>query len=78
LEILSKDADDDLFQLIVGHEWKNGILELTFQWKTNETSQVPFTLAKRDYPYDVSKYILDNKAGSADAHYSSGCYTQWA
>jgi len=78
LEILSEDADDDLFQSIVGHEWKNGILELTFQWKTNETSHVPFTLAKRDYPYDVSKYILDNKAGSADARYSSGCYTQWA
>jgi len=57
LETLCDDADDDLFHLIVGHEWKNGILMMTLKWKTDEMTEVPFTLAKRDYPYEVSKYF---------------------
>jgi len=75
LENLSDDVDDDLFQSIAGHEWKNGLLTMTLKWKTDEMTEVPFTLAKRDYPYEVSKYILDNCIGSADGNYSTGRFT---
>jgi len=76
LETLSDDADDDLLHLIAGHEWKNGILMMTLKWKMDEVTEVPFTLAKRDYPYEVSKYILDNCVGSANGNYSTGHFTQ--
>jgi len=42
----------------------------------DEVTEVPFTLAKRDYPYEVSKYILDNCVGSANGNYSTGHFTQ--
>ena len=76
LENLSDDADDDLFHLIARHEWKSGILMMTLKWKMDEVTEVPFTLAKRDYPYEVSKYILDNCVGSANGNYSTGHFTQ--
>ena len=78
-ESLSGDEDpNDLFDKIVGHSWDNGILLLELAWTTGESSSLPFTIVKRDYPLPTAHYILTVGVGTADGRYSSGRYTRWA
>ncbi len=51
---------------------------ITLKWKTDEMTGVPFTLAKRDYPYEVSKYFLIIMLVLQMAMYSTSHFTQWA
>ena len=62
----------------MAHGWDNGILILEIEWKTGETSSLPFTLVKRDYPYAVAQYILDHSVGTWDGRHMLGRYTRWA
>ena len=79
LEQLAEDnPQDDLFEKVKLHGWDNGILLLEIEWKIGETSSLPFTLVKRDYPYAVAQYILDNSVGTWDGRHTSGRYTRWA
>ena len=79
LEQLAEDnPQDDLFEKVVTHGWDNGILLLEIQWKTGETSSLPFTLVKRDYPYAVAQYILACNVGTWDGRHTSGRYMRWA
>ena len=78
-ESFSGDKDpNDLFDKIVGHSWDNGILLLELAWTTGESSSLPFTIIKRDYPLPTAHYILKVGVGTADGRYSSGRYTRWA
>jgi hypothetical protein len=70
--------EDDLFEAIVGHEWIDGVLMLRLSWKTDETTDVPFTTACKDFPVAVADYILQHKVGSPNAKYSGGRFTRWA
>ena len=67
-----------MFDKIVGHSWDNGILLLELAWTTGESSSLPFTIVKRDYPLPTAHYILHVGVGTADGRYSSGRYTRWA
>ncbi|KAI2506735.1 hypothetical protein MHU86_7736 [Fragilaria crotonensis] len=71
-------VDDDLFEAIVGHEWVDGVLMLRLSWKTEETTDVPFTTACKDFPVAVADYILLNKVGSSNVKHSGGRFTRWA
>ena len=77
-QLAEDDPQDDLFEKVVTHGWDNGILILEIEWKTGETSSLPFTLVKRDYPYAVAQYILDHNVGTWDGQHTSGRYTRWA
>ena len=77
-QLAEDDPQDDLFEKVVTHGWDNGILLLEIQWKTGETSSLPFTLVKRDYPYAVAQYILACNVGTWDGRHTSGRYTRWA
>ena len=78
-ESLSGDEDpNDLFDKIVGHSWDNGILLLELAWTTGESSSLPFTIVKHDYPLPTAHYILHVGVGTADGRYSLGRYTRWA
>ena len=79
LEQLAEDnPQDDLFERVTAHGWDNGILILEIEWKTGETSSLPFTLVKHDYPYAVAQYILDHSVGTWDRRHTSGRYMRWA
>ena len=79
LEQLAEDnPQDDLFEKVKSHGWENGILLLEIEWKMGETSSSPFTLVKRDYPYAVTQYILDNSVGTWDGRHTLGRYMRWA
>ena len=54
-------ATDELFDLIIGHEWDQGALLLKAKWKTGENSMVPFSLSKLDHPRETAEYILKAK-----------------
>jgi hypothetical protein len=51
---------------------------LRIKWKTDEESVMAFTMVKRDYPYETTEYILENKVGTSEHKYATGRYTQWA
>ena len=73
LEQLAEDnLPDDLFGKVKSYTWDNGILILDIEWKMGETSSSPFTIMKRDYPYAVAHYILNNSVGTSDGRYASG------
>ena len=76
-QLAEDDPQDDLFEKVATHGWGNGILLLEIQWKTGETSSLPFTLVKRDYPYAVAQYILACNVGTWDGRHTSGRYTKW-
>ena len=79
LEQLAEDnLQDDLFEKVTLHTWDNGILILEIEWKMSETSSSPFTIMKRDYPYAVAHYILNNSVGTSDGRYALGQYMRWA
>ena len=79
LEQLAEDGPQaDLFEKVTTNGWDNGILLLEIEWKTGETSSLPFTLVKRDYPYAVAQYILAYNVGTWDGKHMSGRYTRWA
>jgi hypothetical protein len=71
----SDDPECELFDLICGHGWDNGVLMLRIKWKTDEESVMAFTMVKRDYPYETAEYILQNKVGTSEHKYATGRYT---
>ena len=77
-QLAEDDLQDDLFEKVMSHTWDNGILILEIEWKMGETSSSPFTIMKRDYPYAVAHYILNNSVGTLDGRYASGRYMRWA
>jgi hypothetical protein len=74
----SDDQDDDMFDSICGHSWDSGVLMLEMKWSTDETSALPFSIVKRDYPFETANYIIKHKVGTSDGQYSSGRYSRWA
>ena len=77
-QLAEDDPQDDLFERVTAHGWDNDILLLEIEWKMGETSSLPFTLVKRDYPYAVVQYILDHSVGTWDGRHTSGRYMRWA
>ena len=71
-QLAEDDPQDDLFEKVMAHGCDNGILLLEIEWKTGETSSLPFTLVKRDYPYAVAQYILAHSVGTWDGRHMSG------
>ena len=71
-------ASDEIFDSISGHEWDQGVLLFKLRWKTGETSLVPFSLSKLDYPRETAEYILKEKLGATGACSASGRYIRWA
>jgi hypothetical protein len=51
---------------------------LEMKWSTDETSALPFSIVKRDYPFETATYIIKHKVGTSDGQYSSGHYSRWA
>ena len=79
LERVAEDSsDDDIFDSITGHSWKDGMLMFDVRWKTDETSSLPFALVQRDYPSEAAIYVLAKKLGSEGGRYTGGRYTRWA
>jgi hypothetical protein len=74
----SNDRDDDMFDSICGHSWDSGVLMLEMKWSTDETSALPFSIVKRDYPFETANYIIKHKVGTSDGQYSLGHYSHWA
>jgi hypothetical protein len=74
----SDDNDFEMFDSICGHDWDKGILMLTLKWSADETSTLPFSTVKRDYPFETAQYILKHNVGTSDGRYSLGQYTRWA
>ena len=76
--VAQDDPQDDLFEKVMAHGWDNGILILEIEWKMGESSSLPFTLVKCDYPYAVAQYILAHSVGTWDGRHMSGRNTRWA
>jgi hypothetical protein len=74
----SNDCNDDMFNSICGHSWDNGVLMLEMKWLTDETSTLPFSIVKCDYPFETANYIIKHKVGTSDGQYSLGQYCHWA
>ena len=53
-------------------------VDVQILWKTDESTSLPFSLAKRDFPCETAVYVLANKLGCADGKYSGGRYMRWA
>ncbi|CAJ1948049.1 unnamed protein product [Cylindrotheca closterium] len=70
--------DEDLFDSICGHEFRDGVLFLQILWKTDETSWEKYCACREDFPYDVAKYICSKKIGSASGNHSNGPHQRWA
>ena len=70
--------EENLYEAIVGHKFTDGLLQLEVQWRTGETSDIPFTLMRRDNPYDTAVYIRDKRIGTAGGNYATGTYQRWA
>jgi hypothetical protein len=45
-EHYSDNPECELFDLICGHGWDNGVLMLRIKWKTDEESVMAFTMVK--------------------------------
>jgi hypothetical protein len=71
-------SDDENFDSLTGHEWKDGVLMFTVKWKTDETSLLPFSLTKCDFPMETAKYILNHRIANTDKYSTGGRYTRWA
>ena len=81
LHNLAGDVDDEveLFDSIVGHEFRDGKLFLQVLWKTNEMSWVSFLDCKEDLPYETAQYIVSNvRGGPPGTTFSSGSHNRWA
>lgn len=74
----SSDFEETLFEGIVGHKFDEGVLVLTVKWKTDETSEHPFSILRRDRPYETAAYIRDNKIGTPGDKFSTGKYQRWS
>ncbi|KAI2495066.1 hypothetical protein MHU86_19461 [Fragilaria crotonensis] len=59
-------ADDEQFEKLDGHTWRDGVLFFVVRWKTDETSCLPFHQVKLDYPRETADYIFTHKLGCAD------------
>ena len=76
--VAADSTDDEQFEKLDGHIWKDGVLFLTVRWKTDETSCLPFSTVKLDFPSETAAYVLKHKLGCADGKYHGGRYTRWA
>ena len=68
----------ELFDSIVGYEYKNGVLHFKVRWKTDEISTVKYSDCRADFPYETAKYIISNKIGSATGTHATGPHQRWA
>jgi len=75
---IDEDGNDDfVFQNILGHEIKNGILYFKAQYNNAcgiQTWTVPFKWLKKDVPLDVSHYIKNHVVEAK----RRGAYSGWA
>ncbi len=76
--VAADSSDDELFDKLDGHQWKDGVLFLTVLWKTGKTSCLTFSKVKRNLPSETAAYVLHNKLGCSDGKYLGGRYTRWA
>jgi hypothetical protein len=76
--VTADSSDDAMFERLDGHSWKDGVLFLVIRWKTDETSCLPFSQVKLDFPRETADYVLKHKLGCADGKYLGGRYTRWA
>ena len=80
VEALSQDfeKEQELFDSIVGHKWKEGVLFFDIKWTTDEISSHPFSEISRDFGYETAKYILEKRVGTASGQHSNGRFSRWA
>ena len=71
-------AEDENYDSLTGHEWKDGVLMFSVKWKTDETSLLPFLLVKRDFPMETARYILSHRIANTESYSTGGRYTRWA
>ena len=76
--VAADSTDDENFDRLDSHVWKDGVLYFVVLWKTCETSCLPFSTVKLDFPLETADYILKHKLGCADGKYVGGRYTRWA
>ncbi|KAI2506167.1 hypothetical protein MHU86_8302 [Fragilaria crotonensis] len=76
--VAADSTDDESFERLDSHVWKDGVLHFVVLWKTDETSCLPFSTVKLDFPLETADYILKHKLGCADGKYVGGRYTRWA
>lgn len=63
---------------IESHHFHDGVLHLGVRWSTGTSSDVSYTLMKKDHPYDTAEYILSNDVGNPNQRYQQGKYQRWA
>jgi hypothetical protein len=72
------DPDDEMFDSIISHCFDNGVLQFEVKWRTEETSILPFSLVKLDFPLAAAKYIRDHKVGCDNSRFTTGRYQRWS
>ena len=78
LETITEETDDDLFDSFCGHYWSDGVAFFQILWSDGSKTDNPFTLCKRDFPYALAQYILENKVNSEGSRYATGRLQRWA
>ena len=76
--LAGNDEDMDLFDSIVGTEFKDGELMFKVKWKTDEVSCHPFHMVREDYPYETAVYIRDNQIGTQFGTHKQGPIQRWS
>ena len=70
--------DDDLFDSIDDHQWREGVLHFRVKWATDSTSWHPFYMVREDYPWDTAQYIMSHNVGSVHGTHRTGPHQRWA
>ena len=68
------DIESPEISQILKHQFNGGILEFLCRYDTGETEWHPISLVKKDDPYSVANYIMQNDLGKA----ANNIHRQWA
>jgi len=78
LNVANPDVEQELMEEIAGHEWKDGLLFFRIKWNTDEETELPFSVVKHDFPYQIATYILEHKVGGRGGKFTQGKEQRWA
>ena len=68
------DVEPPEISQILKHQFNGGILEFLCRYDTGETEWHPISLVKKDDPYSVANYIMQNDLGKA----ANNIHRRWA
>ena len=68
------DVEHPEISQIIQHQFNGGILEFLCRYDTGETEWHPLSLVKKDDPYSVANYIMQNDLGKA----ANNIHRRWA